>query len=343
MSQKIDVRQQHKIIGNTPTQKAKDFQTNVTPENQWFHSGGNLGLFIHYGISCMSGHVDISWGMMKNTPYDQQLNNSNKLDTDDYFALAKDFQPSNYKPHKWLKAAKEAGFTYAVLTTKHHDGFCLWPSKAGDFNTSTYAESADYVRQFVEACQDVGLKVGLYFSPPDWYFLRKIMPFDYHAFMQWSKSSDKMPEQLKRDYISTVRTQIIELLTDYGTVDILWFDGKMTGLPDETVITIDEIRQFQPDILVNDRLHGYGDFVTPERVVTGIPGGTWEKCEIWEDSDYWGYTHGKHLKSVKWLLDDYTSVAEAGGNYLVNVPLSPDGTMTCEYYAKMKEIKEMSD
>ena len=167
---------QHDVIGVAATRQ--DASGPVVTPDHWFPQAG-LGLFVHWGLASIPGNLDLSWGMMKNTPWDASVQNRNKLTPAAYFALAKQFNPTNYHPDRWLKAAKDAGFGYAVLTTRHHDGFALWPSKHGDFNTRTYLGGRDLVREYVDACRRQGLKVGFYYSPPDWYFDRQYRSFGY--------------------------------------------------------------------------------------------------------------------------------------------------------------------
>lgn len=116
---------------------------------------------------------------MKNTPWDAGAKNKNKMTLNAYFALAEQFQPTNYHPERWLQAAKDAGFGYAVLTTRHHDGFALWPSAYGEFNTRTHLGGRDLVGEYVAACRKTGLKVGFYYSPPDWHFEREYRSWGY--------------------------------------------------------------------------------------------------------------------------------------------------------------------
>ena len=152
-------KSQHDLIGvaAATTNAAKV----ARPNTHWFPQAG-LGMFIHWGLASVAGNLDLSWSMMKNTPWDAAQHNQNKLAPAAYFALAQQFNPTNYHPDRWLKAAREAGFGYAVLTTRHHEGFALWPSKFGDFNTGKYLGGRDLVREYVEACRKNGLKVGFY-------------------------------------------------------------------------------------------------------------------------------------------------------------------------------------
>ena len=170
--------EQHKIIHVASSSNARSHTQH--PEAQWFANAA-LGLFIHWGIPSVSGEFDLSWGMWKNEPGTRKLcaqiyglqGPGLTITPEEYWELARDFNPQEFQPEKMLKAAKEAGFTYAVLTAKHHDGFALWPSEYGDFSTKNYMGGRELVGEYVEACRKTGMKVGLYFSPPDWYFTRR--------------------------------------------------------------------------------------------------------------------------------------------------------------------------
>ena len=138
------------------------------PGTAWFPEAG-LGLFIHWGIASVKA-MNISWPM-----YDR--GEGAKITPNDYWAMAQEFHPKHYDPDRWLKAARQAGFKYAVFTTRHHEGYAMWPSAFGDFGTRTHMGGRDLVKDFVRACRRNGLKVGLYYSPPDWYFDREFMNF----------------------------------------------------------------------------------------------------------------------------------------------------------------------
>ncbi len=174
-------KKQHKLIELKKTDnESAGFQRTTHPDAQWFENAG-LGLFIHWGISSNSpkGNSEISWAMIRNLPWDPK--NTGTLTPTEYFKLAEQFDPQNYDPDKWLAAAAKAGFRYAVMTTKHHDGYALWPSEYGEYSTRQYLDGRDLVRPYVEACRKNGLKVGLYYSPPDWYFRRHYMSFNYNS------------------------------------------------------------------------------------------------------------------------------------------------------------------
>src|SRR5205809_5944844 len=188
-------KEEHSMIN---VKEEKTSAHTLHPDAQWYPDAG-FGLFIHWGVSSVEA-MNISWPMIPGRALaakriddaaereriiregDWNLNGKpNGITPNEYWAMAKDFNPQKYDPDKWLKAAKEAGFTYAVLTARHHEGFALWPSKTGDFNTSNYMGGRDLIKDYVEACRRNGLKVGIYYSPPDWHFDREFFTFLYHG------------------------------------------------------------------------------------------------------------------------------------------------------------------
>ncbi len=343
------------ILINSIDGKGETVFPNPHPEAQWFKNA-DKGLFIHWGISSAHGGIELSWGMFSNLPWDKEGKHS--LKPIDYFELAKKFKPTDYNPKKWLEAAKDAGFTYAVLTTKHHDGFALWPSKYGNFNTATYWNGTDLVKGFVEACKEVGLKCGLYFSPPDWHYNKDRMSFRYgsdgsvdnpHYNKNFEtcnfESNDQEWNESLRGLMATneelmefkeyTRCQIEELLTNYGKIDVIWFDGG------PECFSIEWLRELQPHILTNTRMHGYGDFSTPEGVIPDKPlDGLWEVCDIWGTGG-WGYMEPGDYFSAQVVYERYVKTHSMGGIYLINVSPKPDGTLPPLYYQRMNEFANL--
>jgi alpha-L-fucosidase len=289
---------QHKEIGVETSSKAK--YTSIINKDHWFSKAG-LGMFIHFGLASLGGNHDLSWSMIRDTKYDKDQNNENKIKPTDYFNLARSFYPIDFCPNKWLKAAKTAGFEYAVLTTRHHDGFALWPSEYGDFSTKNYMNGHDLVKEYVDACRKNGIRVGFYYSPPDWYRGRLFRSWGYstkgskespHLNVDWEPMEKlaQKPDDFNQKNIAYVNGQLRELLTRYGKIDYLWFDG---GAGKE-VLLFEEIKKLQPDIIINDRQHGYGDVMT--RYFEGKfpkekPDFVWEHCFIMNNSfGVWGYT-----------------------------------------------------
>jgi alpha-L-fucosidase len=184
-----------------------------------------------------------------------------------YWSMAKDFNPTKYDPDLWLKAAKEAGFTYAVLTTRHHEGFALWPSAYGNFDTKNFMGGRDLLKDYIAACRRNGLKVGFYYSPPDWNFDRDYMSFLYGGARKLNPEFPSLDADLKprttehsrdeiakhqAEYAALVNGQVEELLTRYGKIDLLWFDGKPAA-GNQKIISPERIRELQPGIVINPR------------------------------------------------------------------------------------------
>lgn len=311
------------------------FARTTHPEAQWFGNAG-LGIFLHWGISSVDGRGDLSWFMMKDTPWDK---GALKITPEEYWALADRFNPARHDPDKWLSAARKAGFRYAVLTARHHDGYALWPSAYGDFSTRTKLGGRDLVRPFVEACRRNGLKVGLYYSPPDWHYDRDHMSFrwgnpslpDLGVRHQPVTVQKATPEE-RLQYRAYVKGQVEELLTRYGRIDVIWFDGGPAA------ITIERIRELQPAIVVNPRMHGHGDYSTPEVSFPKTrPDGWWELCAIWNRA--WGYTNDERYRPLSSVLAEFVRVRAWGGNYLINMGPRPNGELPEVAYQRMAELE----
>ncbi|MBR6051974.1 MAG: alpha-L-fucosidase [Clostridia bacterium] len=351
MSDLSEATSQHEIIGYTNS--GVPFERTTNPDAQWFFDPTQLGLFIHFGISTVHGDCDISWGMMDNP--ERKAKGNGWLTPYDYWKQAEVFDPKKFEPERWLSAVKEAGFSYAVFTTRHHDGYAMWPSDAGDFSTKQYMHGRDLVGEYVTACRAVGLKVGLYYSPPDWHFNQK-----YMSFMVGSRS-EKYPDRPNKDiyhnpigdipgmpadhydsYTKYVNAQVTELLTRYGKIDILWFDGSMKDT--SKIITIDEIRALQPSIVVNDRLWGVGDYNTKYECYLPSERPTakyWEACECWHVGGGWSYVkNADKFRSLDYMTEHYSIVKKFGGNYLPNIAPDRDGAVPEGFYAACREFGE---
>lgn len=346
------VEEQHKTIGNVSEGAEHAWKRNEHPDAQWFGDAG-FGMFIHWGISSVKGQGDLSWSMMK-------LKEGSKKQAEErygpyavgvtstpaeYWEQAKNFKPDQFDPDKWLKAAKAAGCQYAVLTTRHHDGYALWPSKFGELNTATYWDGTDLVRGFIEACRRNDMKVGLYYSPPDWYYNREHSSFKYgnekpaldihHKPIELPTRTPEEKEKWDEDYRTYIRGQVEELLTNYGQIDIFWFDGS-----GQNAISPERIRELQPGILMNGRGHGMGDFKTPEcRFPEERIEGWWELCWVWADGA-WGYLKHETYKPSGWVLDQLAKCRAWNGNLLLNAAPNGHGEMPYTYYQRFETIRE---
>ncbi len=327
-----------KTIEGTP------FKRNNHPNAQWFPEAG-LGLFIHWGIHSVAA-LDPSWTMIKNCPW---AGPGYFVGREKYYQLANEFNPSAYDPEKWILAAKQAGFQYVVLTTKHHDGYCLWPSKFGDMNTSKYMNNRDLLKPYIEACRKYGLKVGLYFSPRDW--SNPIYPipypeYDYKNKGTSDKYSDNINQQKFDEFFDVTIGQLSELLTNYGKIDLLWFDS----IDWSKVNTYSErvhawLRIVQPEMVVNPRwdtndpFKHFGDFKSEEISWGAHPGKKpesisgddwWEFCNSW--SGNWGYSPMNKFTNIYEVIKILVYARSFGGNYLLNIGPAPDGTMRSSFY-----------
>lgn len=255
-------------------------------------------MFIHWGVYSTVGRGE--WIMyQEHIPFAE------------YRALANNFRARNFNPREWVRLAKEAGMKYMVLTARHHDGFCLFDSKVSDFTSVKIGPKRDLVAEFARACHESGMRLGLYYSLQDWHF-PGVLPQGY----------PRGPE-ITEPLVRQAHDQVRELLTQYGKVDILWFDGMTPG--DTTVWKSGELirmaRKLQPGILVNDRAGTGADFMTPENTVVAHAK-PWEACYTMNRT--WGYSPTDlNYKPVAELVRLLASCSSQGGNFLLNV--SPDG------------------
>ena len=335
------------------------------PDAQWFRTAG-LGLFLHWGISAVDGRIDLSWGMLstglsyprgtteeeirrREEESGRQLPGSS-LRPSRYFALAQGFTADRYDPDAWMRLAREAGFQYAVLTAKHCDGFMLWPSEYGEFSTKKYLGGRDLVGEFVEACRGHGLKVGLYFTPTDWYFNRRHMSFmscfakrknpslpdvDENFVVEEMPSAEQMARQVKLHGVQH-RGQLHELLSRYGKIDVLWFDG---GAPKGEVYPLRDIYRIQPGAVATTRMHGYGDFKNCEvTFAEQKPKGWWEYCTIWSKRRAWGYTNDPEYRPTAEVIAELVKTRNWGGNYLLNIGPMANGEFPEPALRGLKEL-----
>jgi alpha-L-fucosidase len=258
----------------------------------------------------------------------------------EYQASATEFDPQEWDARALARLARDAGMQYAVFTAKHHAGYAMYATELSDHSVQHSPCGRDLVREFVEAVRAEGLHVGLYFSLSDWHHP------DYPAFTDADRPylpgfSPPLPSPDRWDaYLDYLRGQLRELLTNYGTIDVLWFDGGWERPADrwhggelETLI-----RDLQPDIVINDRLPGVGDFATPEQFVPATPpDGPWETCLTMNDS--WGYVPSDvDYKSARELIHTLCEVAGRGGNLLLNVSPTGAGTLPVEQRERLEQI-----
>ena len=278
----------------------------------WFHEA-RFGMFIHWGLYSILGRGE--WAML-----------NERIPVAEYAKLAARFNPKRFDADAWAGLAVEAGMKYAVLTTRHHEGFCLFDSQVSDFTSVKTAARRDFVAEYVAACRKAGLKVGLYYSLMDWRFPGYFDPDRYR------ESAEAMVHQY--------HAQVRELMTNYGKIDILWYDGHwMNHDPQRPQEKLAEfwrsaevnamVRQKQPHILINNRSGIQEDLDTPEQHVTASQAGrAWESCMTMGDACGWGYIRNNpNFKTPNQLLQNLVLAARDGGNYLLNVGPKPDGSI----------------
>ncbi len=287
-------------------------------DDDWF-AGARLGLFVHWGIFS-AAHREPSWPIVGPS---LALPKSAPISVAEYYSATDAFHPRPDAAREWIELAASAGMTYAVMTTKHHDGWTLFPSEHSRFGVSQTLGGRDLVAEYVEACRDAGLRVGLYFSLADWHHPDYPAWRDDMASYGFFNLPRSTPEAWAR-FRSDMEGQLRHLLTSYGTIDLLWFDGGWERSAEEwgSADLAAMIYELQPGIVLNDRLPGVGGYVTPEQAVPDDAAGeAWETCLTMGES--WGLVDDDDRKSATELLLTLAEVAGRGGNLLLNV--APDG------------------
>ncbi len=306
-----------------------------TPEHKaermkWW-TDARFGMFIHWGLYALPARHEWvkKYERMTNEEYEK------------YFSL---FNPDLFDPHQWARMAKEAGMKYAVITTKHHEGFCMFDSKYTDYKVTNTPYGKDIIKQWVEAFRDEGLGVGFYYSLLDWHHPDYIIDRNHPQSASSDDEYDKLNKGRNMDnYRKYIKDQVRELLTNYGKIDIIWLDYSFPGgkhgkgrddWDSENLLKM--VRKLQPGIIVNDRLDlldedGGWDFTTPEQYKVSkwperngkrIP---WETCQTFSGS--WGYYRDEMTwKDTKQLLVLLIESVSKGGNLLLNVGPTARGT-----------------
>ncbi len=270
----------------------------------WF-ANARYGLFIHYGLYSMLGRGE--WVM-----------NREQIPINEYAKLARQFTAKKFNADDIIRRAKnDWGMRYAILTTKHHEGFCLYDSKLTDFTAPKTAAKRDLVAEFVDACRKHNIKIGLYHSLNDW----SAYPNAVDAL--------ERPKECYQKFIDFVHGQIREIMSHYGKIDVMWYDGwwpfngSETGWQAEKLNSM--VRSLQPGILVNGRCGLPGDFSTPEGHISAAKN-MWEACMTLNNN--WGYHKGDHnWKSPKAIAEMLRQAAGGRGNLLLNIGPKPDGSI----------------
>lgn len=290
-----------------------------------------FGMFIHWGVYAVPAGVHNGQNV---DGLGEWIMHDVNIPRQDYAQYAKQFNPSKYNPEAWVRMAKEAGMKYIVITSKHHDGFALFDSKASDWNVvKATPYGKDLLKPLAEECRKQGMKLGFYYSQAnDWY-----NPGGAAARGHWDDSQKGSMDK----YIDEVAIpQVKEILTQYGDVVELWWDVP-TDMNNNRASRLDSLLKLQPGIITNDRLGGdyKGDITTPEQWIpaTGIPGRDWETCMTINDT--WGFkTRDNNWKSTASLIRNLVDIASKGGNYLLNVGPNADGEFPAPIVERLQAI-----
>jgi len=275
-----------------------------------------FGMIIHFGLYSTQGRHE--W-----------LQTQENIPIEEYERFADEFRPKEGAPREWVKFAKAAGMKYAVLTTRHHEGFSLWDSKVNPYNSVNYGPHRDIVREFVDACREFDLKIGLYSSMMDW-----------HHPDGWKCAYDLEARKRFNQYLTDLNA---ELLTNYGKFDILWYDCPC---PMETWDGWDSVarnrylRSLQPDIIINNRSVLAEDFGTPEGQLMA-ENRDWEACMTFNGLS-WGYVDSEQVRpysySAQQILMMLSTCAAGGGNLLLNIGPAPDGSVPQEAIEPLTQV-----
>ena len=299
---------------------------------RWWREA-RFGIFVHWGLYSLLGGI---WEGRRIPGYSEWIRYRARIPKKKYESLAAKFNPVNYRPEEWASIIKKSGAKYVIITAKHHDGFCMFETKSTKFNiVDSSSFRRDVIKELASACRKEGLKFGIYYSQLDWHMSDRLSMFPKYK---------NFPE-----YINYMKQQLRELLTNYGTIDILFFDGDWMPQWNHKIGQEIELycRSLQPKIIINDRVgkrpwlayvrfaprlyteNPYGDYLTPEQFVSRTAlHRDWETNMTMNDS--FGYkSWSNSWKSTKELINYLVDTSSKGGNFLLNI--GPDGTGKIPY------------
>jgi len=296
-----------------------DYETEIAvtrPKRMKWWYEARYGMFVHWGLYAFLGRNE--W-----------VQAIECIPVKEYEKLADRFRPKPRPAREWARLAKESGMKYMVMTTKHHEGFCLWDTKQTSFNSVQTACGRDLVAEYVDACREFGLKIGFYYSLMDW----------HHP----DGAAAAYDPVARKRFLDFTQGCVKELMTQYGKIDILWYDvaRPFNSYEGWDGLAIDQmVRSMQPQIIINNRLNLNEDFSTPEGSVTAAEQGRgWEACMTFNDSS-WGYMPSAAADShtPRAILKMLNTACCGAGNLLLNIGPAPDGTPPEEAIRPLKVV-----
>jgi alpha-L-fucosidase len=309
---------------------------------EWWRDA-RFGLFIHWGLYAVPA------GEWKgNTTHGEWIRQTAEIPLETYDKFLQQFNPVQFDAAAWVRLAKEAGMKYIVITSKHHDGFGLWDSKQTDFDILSTPFQRDILKELAAACKEQDIQLCFYHSIMDWHHP------DYLPRRPWEKDRSTAGANFS-NYITYMKSQLKELLTNYGKIGIVWFDGEWepTWTHEMGMDLYKYVKSLQPGIIINNRvdkgrqgMQGLtrageyaGDYGTPEQEIpaTGVPGVDWESCMTMNNN--WGYnSHDNNWKSPEDLVHKLIDIASKGGNFLLNVGPTAEGVFPNASIERLKAI-----
>jgi alpha-L-fucosidase len=329
-------------LGLTGSLLAAERAADLNRRMAWFREA-RFGLFIHWGVySVPAGEYK------ENKGFGEWFLEESKMPVSQYEQFAAAFNPVRFDAREWVRMAKDAGMRYIVITSKHHDGFGMYRSSLTDWCIKSTPFQRDPLKELADACKEAGVAFCLYHSIMDWHHP------DYTKRRAWNDRASGTPDMDK--YVQYMKGQLRELLTGYGRIGILWFDGEWEEpwTHERGVDLYNYVRAFQPRIIINNRVgkgragmagmdqgkDRVGDYGTPEQEIppTGFgPGVDWESCMTM--NNHWGYNkHDQNWKSTTVLVRNLVDCASKGGNYLLNVGPTAEGLFPEASIQRLAEI-----
>ncbi len=288
-------------------------------QRDWFFKD-RFGMFVHWGLySIPAWHEQIIWrGDMSRKKYEPLIDK---------------FNPVKFDPDKWLDLLQEAGMEFLWITTKHHDGFCMFDTDYTDYNIMNTPYGKDIIKMIADACHQRNIKLGFYYSIPDWHHPNYPNQGRHHEMF-----GPRAGDQPDRDkYLNYVKNQMEELCTKYGEIHQFFWDVNVLKWYEPEIN--DKIRSLQPKVVINDRGPAEGDFKTPER---SIPEGRQFDSPVMAvqsmGRESWGYKKDEDYYSHKHLIQSIDKILAMGGNYQLNIGPKPDGTISEKDIKGLKKI-----